>query len=94
MLTFNLKKEWFAVDKKIAPDIFLNCKIKLLEFLKKGNSICCPYTKIQFMNGMFSEEKRPRMYAKFISMKIVNGKTTDLGINKPVYDIEFELIKE
>lgn len=87
-------KEWFAVDKKIAPDIFLNCKIKLLEYLEKGNSICCPYTKIQFMNGMFSEEKRPRMYAKFISMKIVDGKTTDLKINKPVYDIEFELIKE
>ena len=87
-------KEWFCVDKKIAPDIFLNCKIKLLEYLKKGNSVCCPYTKIQFMNGMEKEEKRPRIYAKFISVKIINGKTTDLKINKLVYDIEFELIED
>lgn len=50
--------------------------------------------RICFMNGMEKENKRPRMYAKFISMKIVDGKTTDLKINKPVYDIEFELIKE
>ena len=25
--------------------------------------------------------------------KIINGKNTDLKINKPVYDIEFEIIK-
>jgi hypothetical protein len=50
--------------------------------------------KICFMNGMEKENKRPRMYAKFISVKIVNGNKTDLKIDKPVYDIEFELIQE
>ena len=44
------------------------------------------------MNGMFSEEKRPRIYAKMKSITIINGLSTDLKINKPVYDIEFELI--
>ena len=50
--------------------------------------------KLCFMNGMFSEEKRPRIYAKMKSITITNGLNTDLKINKPVYDIEFELIKE
>ena len=31
---------------------------------------------------------------KIVSIKIINGKNTDLKINKPVYDIEFELRKE
>jgi len=48
--------------------------------------------KICFMNGMEKEEKRPRLYGKMKSIKIVNGIQTDLKINKPVYDIEFELI--
>ena len=47
-----------------------------------------------FMNGMFPENKRPRLYAKMKSIRIINGYFTDLKINKPVYDIEFELIKE
>lgn len=31
--------------------------------------------------------------AKILSIKIINGKNTDLKIDKDVYDIEFELIK-
>ena len=31
---------------------------------------------------------------KIASIKIINGKNTDLKINKPVYDIEFEIIKD
>lgn len=49
---------------------------------------------ICFMNGMEKEVKRPRLYGKMKSIKIVNGLQTDLKINKAVYDIEFELIKE
>lgn len=45
------------------------------------------------MNGMVSEENKPRIYAKLKSVHIINGKTTDLAIDKPVYDIEFEVIK-
>ena len=47
-----------------------------------------------FMNGMFSEKIKPRIYTKMKSIRIINGLNTDLKINKPVYDIEFELIKE
>ena len=32
--------------------------------------------------------------AKILSIKIINGKNTDLKINKDVYDIEFKLIKD
>ena len=46
------------------------------------------------MNGMISEETKPRIYAIMKSIRIVNGLNTDLKIDKPVYDIEFELIKE
>lgn len=48
---------------------------------------------ICFMNGMVPEEEKPRLYAKYKSVKIVNGKETDLDIDKEVYDIEFEVIK-
>lgn len=51
------------------------------------------YPLICFMNGMVSEEKKPRIYAKLISIHIIDGKNTDLKIDKPVYDIEFEVIK-
>lgn len=39
------------------------------------------------------EDKEKRLKAKIISVTSnVNGMYTDLKINKPVYDIEFELI--
>ena len=41
-----------------------------------------------------AEEKDKILKAKIKSIKIINGKDTDLKIDKPVYDIEFELIKE
>lgn len=41
------------------------------------------------------DDKEKRLKAKIISVTSnVNGMYTDLKINKPVYDIEFELIKE
>ena len=57
---------------------------------------CGYYNKplLCFMNGMFPENKRPRLYAKMKSIRIINGYFTDLKINKPVYDIEFQLINE
>ena len=32
--------------------------------------------------------------AKILSIKFINGKNTDLKINKDVFDIEFELIED
>lgn len=107
MLTFNLKKEWFDKivsgektheyrevkdywTKRITKAIYgvaLNYDADYCECDVQLNYIC-------FMNGMISEEKQPRIYAKLKSIRIINGKNTDLAIDKPVYDIEFKVIKE
>ena len=86
-------KEFFCVDKKKKPHDF--------EIYKQGMIICLQneyeqYNQplICFMNGMKSEKEKPRLYAKMKSIRIIDGKDTDLKIDKPVYDIEFELIKE
>lgn len=86
-------KEFFKVDKKKRPRDF--------EIYKQGMIICLQNKKgyynnpvICFMNGMLSETVKPRIYAKMKSICIINGYFTDLKINKPVFDIEFEVIKE
>lgn len=54
---------------------------------KDGIVFCCGYSP--------KEDKEKRLRAKIISVTSnVNGLYTDLKVNKPVYDIEFELIKE
>lgn len=86
-------KEFFNIDKKKKPYDFEIYKQGMMVYLlsERGHY---NRPKICFMNGMFSEKKRPRIYAKMKSITITNGLNTDLKINKPVYDIEFELIKE
>lgn len=57
--------------------------------LKNSDGIifCCGYPK--------KSDKEKRLYAKIKSITSnVNGMYTDLRVNKPVYDIEFELIDE
>ncbi len=62
---------------------------------KINNLWITPYLDtICFMNGMVAEDKKPRLYARMRSIHIKDGLETDLKINAPVYDIEFELIKE
>lgn len=54
----------------------------------------CGVTGIRFVSGYASKSDRhKRLYAKMKSIKITDGNYTDLKIDKPVYDIEFELIK-
>ncbi len=51
-----------------------------------GIVFCCGYPK--------KGDKEKRLYAKIISITSnVNGNYTVLKINKPVYDIEFELLE-
>lgn len=38
------------------------------------------------------DDKEKRIKAKIKSIKIINGKKTDLAIDKVVYDIEFDLV--
>jgi len=89
--TDRLVKEIFGIDKKKEPRHFELKKYEWLEYLQKNIDICF-FHKICFMNGMLPEGKLPRIYAYSKTIRIVNGLKTDLKINKPVYDIEFELI--
>ena len=63
---------------------------------RQGLILCITngFYKICFMNGMKTEKDKPRIYAKLKSIRLVNGLNTDLKIDKPVYDIEFELLEE
>ena len=110
MLTFNLKKEWFEKIKRgektheyreLKPYWTQRLKKEFgeLDFSVTELRFGTPKTfnrthTICFMNGMIPEEKRPRLYAKFKSIRLAYGMDTDLKINAPVYDIEFELINE
>jgi hypothetical protein len=110
MITFNVKKVWFDKIKsgektheyrEFKPywtTVFKN-EFGALEFsvteLRYGN--IKTFNKqhlICFMNGMVPENKKTRLYANFKSIKLMYGMETDLKINKPVYDIEFELINQ
>ena len=75
-------------------------------FLHINNSCFSLVTK----NGIFSDnlnldcefvcgypkkdDKEKRLKAKIKSIKIINGKKTDIAIDKLVYDIEFKLLED
>lgn len=104
MLTFNLKKQWFEKIKsgektheyrELKPYWTIRLKRELdfdVTELRFGYPKLFRFQHdICFMNGMVSEAIKPRIYAKLKSIRIVGGLTTDLKIDKPVFDIEFEL---
>lgn len=95
MLVFNLKKQWFDKIKngektheyrEIKPywtKRFVNKRLGILH---------CE--ECEFVCGYASkDDKDKRLRAYILSIKIVNGKNTDLAIDKDVYDIEFELVE-
>jgi hypothetical protein len=101
-LTFNLKKEWFDKIKSGEKTHEYREKTnywyrRLFKYWYKtkynkpfGNeeTICfaCGYPR--------KNDNQRRLYAKLKAVYCLNsGLYTDLKINKPVYDIEFELIK-
>lgn len=104
MLTFNLKKEWFEKIKsgektheyRVNNDYWFNRLFPIL--LKVKHQIYRNKTEIQciFACGYpRKEDIKRRIYAKMIQVSYLNsGLQTDLKINKPVYDIEFELLED
>lgn len=98
MLIFNLKKEWFDKIKsgektheyrEVKPYWTKRIKIKRknIVLMFGGFPLC------EFVCGYANkDDKDKRLKAKIKSITIKNGKNTDLKIDKPVYDIEFELI--
>ena len=103
MLTFNLKKEWFdkiksgektheyreRTDYWYRRLFYYWYKTKYKESFDDKETICfaCGYPK--------KDDKEKRLYAKVKSVTITyDGLHTDLEIDSPVFNIEFELIKE
>lgn len=98
MLTFNLKKEWFEKIKsgektheyRVIKDYWWKRIWRKDKYGRLNRQ-----DDIEFVCGYASRnDKNKRLKAVLKSISIVNGRDTDLKIDKPVYDIEFELIKE
>lgn len=100
MLVFNLKKEWFEKIKsgektheyrEVKP--YWDNRLKLvMEVLYDFGEKCYP---CEMRLGYPKNTDYGKIIeVKIVSIKIINGKNTDLKINKPVYDIEFEIIKD
>ena len=92
MLTFNVKKEWFekikSGEKTHEYREYKPYWEKRLCKRMEDYTICfaCGYPR--------KNDNQRRLYAKLKAVYYLNsGLYTDLKINKPVYDIEFELIK-
>lgn len=102
MLTFNLKKEWFEKIKS-GEKTHEYREVKPYWTTRLCNALCvepqelieyhspCD-TAIIFIKG-YSNKATNRLLARLYKICVRNGKNTDLKIDKPVYDIEFELIK-
>lgn len=91
MLTFNLKKEWFEKIKRGEKtheyrEVKPYWEKRIFNFLNNNfpASLNCCFRKGYSRDG--------ELLARIINISRVNGLNTDLKINKPVYDIEFELL--
>lgn len=107
MLTFNLKKEWFEKIKsgektheyrEYKPYWINRFKnyfsitdrdIEAMLHSEKNQIILFTPHFVYFQRGYNGD----KLLANVLSIRIINGLDTDLKINKPVYSIEFELIK-
>lgn len=105
MLVFNLEKKWFDKIKsgektheyRGVKDCWtrrIKNHFKFLwsdiDYLKSGN-IYYPSDKVIILRKGYTDEN---LYARVVSIKIVDGTHTDLKFNGAVYDIEFKLIKD
>lgn len=104
MLVFPLKKEWYnkiATGKKT-----IEYREVKPYWTTRFNNCLCPGFSTGFMSAIFGDNVRPtcylqlgynpdtRMIAKIKEIRIVDGKTTDLAIDKPVYAIHLENVEK
>jgi hypothetical protein len=96
MLTFNLKKEWFNKIKngektheyRERKPYWVNRISK--EIARNGRDF-----DIEFVLGYAkASDKNKRLLAICTGISTKNGLESDLKVDRDVYDIEFELIKE
>ena len=102
MITFNLKKEWFEKIKSgEKTHEYREVKEYWCKRLFLYSKILCRQTALPLHNecvfvcGYASkDDKQKRLKARIKNISIINGKNTDLAIDKDVYDIEFELLED
>lgn len=76
----NFIKEIIKIDSENKNNFFVKTEFENICF-------CCGYTN--------TNDKQKRLLAKIKTLSLrTNGLNTDLKIDKPVFDIEFELIEE
>ena len=110
MLIFNLKKQWFdkiksgektheyREVKSYWTKRFMKINAYIYdeyydEFVRFSNDFLDD--NCVFVCGYASkEDKAKRLKAKIKSISIVDGKNTDLAVDRDVYDIEFEIIRD
>lgn len=100
MLTFNLKKEWFEKIKSgEKTHEYREVKEYWFRRLFLYSKELCRQTTIPLHNTCIfacgypaKDDLSRRLEAKIKNISIRNGLDTDLKIDKPVFDIEFELI--
>lgn len=105
MLTFNLKKQWFDKIKsgektheyrEVKPywtnrlANFLDLQDEDFKVLEYSKLIFQDYLYFCFRLGYTKEY----LEAYIVSLAKVNGKNTDLAVDKNVYDIEFCLVRD
>ena len=75
---------------------FIDNDAYFISMCNGGNPFWKPINKkIIFCNGYPKKnDKKNRITAILKKIRIVHGRDTDLKTNKPVYDIEFELLEE
>ena len=86
IIIFNLKSKWFSLIKRgYKTSEYREYKPywKRIEKLRAGDKIkfCLGYPK--------RGDKSKFIIKKFTKLSVINGKYTDLHINKPVYKIDF-----
>lgn len=102
MLTFNIKKQWF--NKIKSGEKTHEYRLKNYYWFHRlfrywydyQNNL--PFLKgddVRFCLGYPSKSDTDKwLYGKIKTVTIINGKNTDLAIDKDVFDIEFELIED
>lgn len=104
MLVFTLKKEWY--DKIATGKKSIEYREVKPYWTNRFNHCLGPGFSIGLMAAYFGDNVRPtcylqlgynpetRMIAKIKEIRIVDGKTTDLAIDKPVYAIHLENVEK
>lgn len=96
MLVFNLKKKWFdKIKNREKTHEYRECKSYWINRIGKEIARNGQNFDIEFVLGYAkANDKNKRLLAMCTGISTKNGLETDLKIDKDVYDIEFELIKE